>query len=137
VASGFPVKFGKMWKTPELEVRKAFLLDESDSLMQGRYEFPEVLLVQENLVLFVRVFSRPLAFRDGQEEILSGTGGLHVEEIGPFSGRDAPGKDFVPIAAAAMIIPAIIVIRIILAHGFLCARSPFADRVAVNMHKPW
>jgi hypothetical protein len=70
-----------------------------DRLGQGFFEFFEVFLVQENLMLFVFVFADTLAFRYRDIEIFLRFCRFHVEEVRAFACPDTFREDlvFVPI----------------------------------------
>lgn len=61
-------------------------------------EFFKVLFVQKDLVFLVLVFTNSFALGDGDIEVFFGLRGLHIEEVGPFSGTHALRENLVFVA---------------------------------------
>ena len=89
-----------MIKLGEVYPRHQLVLHVIHGIVQGIYKLVEVLLIQEDLVFFVRepivVLVIPLlAFSDG-EVIVVGTGRLHIEEVSSLAGLNFFGIDLIP-----------------------------------------
>jgi hypothetical protein len=76
-------------------MHKQLTLDVIDCFIQCIAEFFEIFLVEENLVLFVFFFPYPLAFGNGDVEILLRFRGLHIKKIRAFTRPYSFREDFV------------------------------------------
>jgi hypothetical protein len=84
--------FGNVFK---VVVGQALFLDVLHHFVRRAEEFSEILFVEENLVLFVPTVVYPLALRDGNKVVVTGSGALHVKKIGAFTGGNAFAKHFI------------------------------------------
>ncbi len=76
-------------------MHKQLTLDVIDRFIQCIAEFFEIFLVEEYFVLFVFLFSYPLALGNGDVEILLRFRGFHIKEIRALSSTHPFREDFV------------------------------------------
>jgi hypothetical protein len=81
--------------------------DVFDGFGEGVPELVEILFIEEDLVLFVLFLAHPLAFGDGNIEVLLGLGRFHVEKVGPFA-RAHPFREDLIFVAVVIHCPALL-----------------------------
>jgi len=78
-----------------LDRRQEIRLNVIDGLSQGRFEFLKVLLVKEDLVLFILILTNAFALGDRDIKILLGFGCLYVKKVRAFSSAYSFCKEFI------------------------------------------
>lgn len=88
---------GNFGQAPKIVVGQQLTLDVPDDLVHGGNEFPKVLLVQEEFVFLVPMFIDSFAFRDRDEEVITGPSRFHIKKISALTRWYSTGKNFITI----------------------------------------